>query len=73
MSAVTIRFESDLNEIEKIIDKMMVTQQALSQENQFLKRRVVEISKSRAQAVEKNRIANQQIKKIIKQLKEGTK
>ena len=73
MKIADINFDNDLCEIEKIIDQMMSTQLALKQENKFLKKRVVEMSKSRATFVEKNRIAQHQVKRIIQQLQEGTK
>lgn len=71
MDMVEANFSKDLNEIEKIINKMRFTRQALEQENKFLKRRVVEIAKSRALAMEKNRIASKKVASIIKQLQKG--
>jgi hypothetical protein len=73
MDMVELSFSKDLSEIEKIIDQMRFTRQALEQENKFLKRRVVEIAKSRALAMEKNRLASKKVASIIKQLQEGTK
>jgi hypothetical protein len=73
MDMVEANFSKDLNEIEKIINKMRFTRQALEQENKFLKRRVVEIAKSRALAMEKNRVASKKVASIIKQLQEGAK
>ena len=73
MDMVELSFSKDLSEIEKIINKMRFTRQALEQENKFLKRRVVEIAKSRALAMEKNRVASKKVASIIKQLQEGAK
>ena len=73
MDITKINFDNNLCEIEKIIDQMLSTQVALKQENKFLKKRVVEMSKSRALFAEKNRIAQNQVKRIIHQLQEGAK
>lgn len=73
MDITEIKFNNNLCEIEKIIDNMLSMQVALKQENKFLKKRVVEMSKSRASFAEKNRIAQNQVKRIIHQLQEGAK
>lgn len=73
MQQVIMPIENDLEKIEAIIDQLMSIQDTLKQENRFLKRRIAEISRSRASLMEKNRHANQQVKRIIQQLKEEVK
>jgi uncharacterized protein (TIGR02449 family) len=67
------KLSCNLVEFENHIDEFLKTVIIIKQENKFLKHRVCEMSRARAIAVEKNRIAAQQIKKVIQQLKEEVK
>ena len=70
MGLASINLENDLRKIEHIVDQLVNVQDTLKQENRFLKRRIAEMSRSRASVMEKNRFATQQVKRIIQQLKE---
>ncbi len=70
MVEVKTPIQDDLKKIEYIIDRLIDHQDILRQENRFLKRRISEMSCSRAILMEKNRKASQQVKRIIQQLKE---
>lgn len=70
MVEVKAPIQDDLKKIEYIIDRLIDHQDILRQENRFLKRRIAEMSCSRATLMEKNRKASQQVKRIIQQLKE---
>ena len=61
---------AELAKIENQIDSILESQALLNQENKFLKVRLTEVSRAKAAALEKNLIAVQQIKKIIKRLKQ---
>jgi len=70
MAKIESEISLRLTKIEKQIQAVLDEQIVLKQENSYLKGKLNEVSRAKAAALEKNIIAVQQIKKIIKQLKE---
>ena len=70
MAKIESEISLRLTKIEKQIQDVLDEQIVLKQENYYLKGKLSEVSRAKAAALEKNIIAVQQIKKIIKQLKE---